>query len=152
MTLAAINASSPMWGGIPMLLHAINPTSSAVATAAIMPESDELACPCRKMTRFTSKFFLAVAGQFTSRGTSGGVRCDYGSRTIDYKIYVDGGQPAMLNNGAGALTDYPSLQEAVLAWRGLPPEQKVRATIKVIRGPVYAAYQIDRLYCELKPA
>jgi hypothetical protein len=70
----------------------------------------------------------------------------------DYKIYVDGGQPAMLNNGAGALTDYPSLQEAVLTWRGLPPEHKVRATIKVIRGPVYAAYQIDRLYCELKPA
>ena len=56
----------------------------------------------------------------------------------DYKIYVDGGQPAILNNGAGALTDYPSLQEAVLAWRGLPPEQKVRATIKVVRGPVYA--------------
>ena len=48
MTLAAISASSPtMWGGIPMLSHAINPTSSAVATAAIMPESDELACPCR---------------------------------------------------------------------------------------------------------
>jgi hypothetical protein len=63
----------------------------------------------------------------------------------DYKIHVDGGQPAMLNNGAGALTDYPSLQEAVLAWRRLPPEQKVRATIKVIRGPVYAAYQIDRI-------
>ena len=70
----------------------------------------------------------------------------------DYKIYVDGGQPAMLNNGAGALTDYPSLQEAVLAWRGLPPEQKVRATIKAVRGPVYAAYQIDRLYYEPNPA
>ena len=25
----------------------------------------------------------------------------------DYKIHVDGGQPAMLNNGAGALTDLP---------------------------------------------
>ena len=41
---------------------------------------------------------------------------------------------------------------AVLAWCGLPPEQKVRATIKVVRGPVYAAYQIDRLHYEPKPA
>jgi hypothetical protein len=32
----------------------------------------------------------------------------------DYKIYVDGGQPATLNNGAGALTKCPTLQEAVL--------------------------------------
>ena len=70
----------------------------------------------------------------------------------DYKIFVDGKQPASLNNGAGAQTDYSSLQEAILAWRDLPPEQKVRATVKVVRGPVYAAYQIDRLYYEPKPA
>jgi hypothetical protein len=62
-----------------------------------------------------------------------------------YKIPADGERPATLNNGAGALTDYPSLREAVLAWRGLPPEQKLRATVKVICGPVYAAYQIDRV-------
>ena len=32
----------------------------------------------------------------------------------DDKIYVDAGQPATLNNGAGKLTDYPTLQEAVI--------------------------------------
>ena len=36
----------------------------------------------------------------------------------DYKIYVDAGQPATLNDGAGAVTDYATLQEAVLAWHG----------------------------------
>jgi hypothetical protein len=69
----------------------------------------------------------------------------------DYRIYVDGEQPATLNDGAGALADYRTLQEAVLAWRGLQPEQKVRATVKVIGGPVYSAYQIDRLYYVPKP-
>ncbi len=33
----------------------------------------------------------------------------------DYKIYVDAGQPATLDDGAGAVTDYATLQEAVLA-------------------------------------
>jgi len=55
----------------------------------------------------------------------------------DYKIYVDAGRPATLNDGAGALTDCTTLQEAVLAWQRLPPEQKIRATVKVIGGPVY---------------
>jgi hypothetical protein len=32
------------------------------------------------------------------------------------------------NNGAGVLTDFPTLQEAVLAWRSLAPEQK--STVK----------------------
>jgi hypothetical protein len=31
----------------------------------------------------------------------------------DYKIYVDGGQPATLNNGDGSMTDCANLQEAV---------------------------------------
>ena len=70
----------------------------------------------------------------------------------DYRIYVDGEQSATLNDGGGALTDYRTLQEAVLAWRGLRPEQKVRATVKVIGGPVYSAYEIDRLYYVPKPA
>ena len=70
----------------------------------------------------------------------------------DYKIYVDGSQPATLNDGAGALTDCPTLQEAVLAWQRLPPGQKIRATVKVIGGPVYTAHEIDRLYYEPKPA
>ena len=70
----------------------------------------------------------------------------------NYKIYVDGGQPATLNDGAGALTDCATLQEAVSAWHKLPSGQKVRATIKVIGGPVYAAHEIDRLHYGPKPA
>jgi hypothetical protein len=72
--------------------------------------------------------------------------------TDDYKIYVDGGQPAILNNGAGTLTDCTTLQEAVSAWHKLPSGQKVRATVKVIGGPVYAAHEIDRLHYGRKPA
>ena len=48
----------------------------------------------------------------------------------DDKIYVDTEQPATLNNGAGKLTDYRTLQEAVKAWHRLPPMQTKRATIK----------------------
>ena len=69
----------------------------------------------------------------------------------DYKIYVDASRPATFNNGAGALTDYATLQEAVLAWQRLAPEQKIRATIKVIGGPVYTAHEIDRLHYGPKP-
>ena len=54
----------------------------------------------------------------------------------DYKIYVDADWPATLNNGAGVLTDCATLQEAVLAWHKLAPEQKIRATVKVIGGRV----------------
>jgi hypothetical protein len=70
----------------------------------------------------------------------------------DLKIYVDAAQPATLNDGAGGkLTDCPTLQEAVLAWHALPSAQKVRATVKVIGGPVYTAHQIDRLHYGPKP-
>jgi hypothetical protein len=62
----------------------------------------------------------------------------------DYKILVDATQPATLNNGAGSLTDCPTLQEAVLAWYRLAPEQKIRATVKVIGGRVYTAQEIAR--------
>ena len=54
--------------------------------------------------------------------------------------------PATLNDGAGKLTDYATLPEAVLAWRALPSAQKIRATVKMIGGPVYTAHQIDRLH------
>jgi hypothetical protein len=64
----------------------------------------------------------------------------------DHKIYVDAGQRATLNNGAGVLTDCPTLREAVLAWHRLPAGQKIRATVKVIGEPVYTAHQIARLY------
>ncbi len=70
----------------------------------------------------------------------------------DYKIYVDATQLATLNNGAGVLTDCATLKEAVLAWRRLPPEQKIRATVKVIGGPVYGAYEIERLHYGTTPA
>ena len=64
----------------------------------------------------------------------------------DYRIYVDANWPATLNDGAGVLTDFPTLQEAVLAWRNLAPEQKIPATIRVAGGPVYTMKQIDRLH------
>ena len=72
--------------------------------------------------------------------------------SADEKIYVDATQPATLNNGAGALTDCPTLQEAVMAWHRLAPEQKKRATVKVFGGPVYNAAQIERLHYGPKPA
>ena len=50
------------------------------------------------------------------------------------------------------LTDFATLQEAVLAWGRLPPEQKIRATVKVIGGPVYTAHEIDRLHYNPKSA
>ena len=60
----------------------------------------------------------------------------------DYKIYVD----ADRLNGAGVLTDCATLQEAVLAWRGLAPEQKIRASVKLIGGEVFTAQEIERLH------
>jgi hypothetical protein len=63
----------------------------------------------------------------------------------DYALHIDGERPATLNNGAGVQTDLVTLQEATIAWRRLPPKQKLRATIKVIGGPVYTAHDIDRL-------
>lgn len=67
------------------------------------------------------------------------------------KIYIDATQPATLDDGAGVQTDCPTLGEAVTAWQRLRPEQKIRATIRVIGGPVYTAHEIDRLYQGPKP-
>ena len=58
------------------------------------------------------------------------------------KIHVDATQPATLNDGAGVPTDCPTLGEAITAWQRLLPEQKIRATIKVIGGRVYTAQEI----------
>ena len=69
----------------------------------------------------------------------------------DSKIHVDATQPATLNDGAGKLTDYRTLQEAVMAWHRLRPEQTKRATIKVFGGPVYTATEIVHLHFEPKP-
>jgi len=65
---------------------------------------------------------------------------------------VDAAQPATLNNGGGELTDYPTLQEAVVAWHRLTPEEARRATIKIIGGPVHPAIEIARLHYRPKPA
>jgi hypothetical protein len=72
--------------------------------------------------------------------------------SADNRIYVDAEQPATLNNGAGKLIDYRTLQGAVMAWHRLPPEQTKRATIKVIGGPVYTAAEIVRLHFGPRPA
>ena len=69
----------------------------------------------------------------------------------EYKIYVDGGRPATLNDGAGVLTDFATMQEAVLAWHRLASAQKIRATVKMIGGPVYVAHEIERFHYGPKP-
>jgi hypothetical protein len=51
------------------------------------------------------------------------------SMSDDDKICVDAEQPATLNNGAGKLTDFRTLREAVMAWHRLPPEQTKRASL-----------------------
>ena len=69
----------------------------------------------------------------------------------DYKINVDADRPATLNNGAGVLTDCATLRDAVIAWRRLPLEQKMLATVKLIGGRVYSAQEIERLHYGPKP-
>jgi hypothetical protein len=108
--------------------------------------SKRLGPPCRagRLAGWLIQEFADIGCQAQGRG---GVAV-----SDDYKIYVDASQPATLNDGAGSLTDYPTLQEAVSAWHKLPPGRKIRATVKVIGGPVYAAYEIDRLSYGPKPA
>jgi hypothetical protein len=62
------------------------------------------------------------------------------------KIFVDAMRPTILNDGAGK--HFATLEQGVVAWRALPAAVKIRATIKLIGGPVYRAHQIDRLYHE----
>jgi hypothetical protein len=69
----------------------------------------------------------------------------------DLKIFVDATRPATLNDGTGKQTDFATWEAAVLAWRALSPVAKIRATVKLIGGPVYAAHQIDRLHHAPKP-
>lgn len=68
----------------------------------------------------------------------------------DEKIYVDASRSATLNNG-GAADDYRTLQDALAAWHRLPPEQRKRATIRVIGGPLYTAAEIDRFHYGCEP-
>ena len=57
-----------------------------------------------------------------------------------------------MNDGAGISTDCATLQEAVLAWQRLTPEQEIPATVKLIGGPVYTAQQIARFHYGTKQA
>ena len=70
----------------------------------------------------------------------------------DYRILCRRRPASDVDNGAGAMTDCPTLQEAVVAWQRLAPEQKIRATVKVIGGPVYTVKEIQRLCYGTKPA
>jgi hypothetical protein len=67
------------------------------------------------------------------------------------EIYADGTRPATLNDGVGTQTDFATLADAVVAWRSLPSAAKIRATVKLIGGPVYTAQQINRLHYAPKP-
>jgi hypothetical protein len=59
--------------------------------------------------------------------------------TNNHKIYVDAEQPATLKNGAGKLTDYATLQEAVMAWHRLPHEPAPRARASSFTSIVWPA-------------
>ena len=65
------------------------------------------------------------------------------------KIYVDASQPASLLDGPN-LTDCPTLQEAVIAWRRLPSERQRTARIRAAAN-VFTAEEIDRLYSGPEP-
>jgi hypothetical protein len=50
------------------------------------------------------------------------------------KLYVDATRPATLNDGVGSQTDFATLEAAVVAWRALPADVKIRATVKSLAG------------------
>ena len=56
----------------------------------------------------------------------------------------DENRPATLHNGAVS-TDFPTLQDAIVAWHRLRPEQAQRASIGIIGGELYAAAEIPKL-------
>jgi hypothetical protein len=60
------------------------------------------------------------------------------------KIYLDRNRPATLHNGAVS-TDFPTLQDAIMAWHRLRPEQAQKASIRIIGGQLYAAGEIPKL-------
>jgi hypothetical protein len=77
----------------------------------------QLICPCVVGRKdLMTKFYPAAVGDTTRTRVRQSLRREY---------------------GAGVLTDCATLQEAVLAWHKLAPEQKIRATVKVIGGRVY---------------
>ena len=56
----------------------------------------------------------------------------------------DENRPATLHNGAVS-TDFPTLQDAIMAWHRLRPEQARTASIRIIGGELYAAAEIPQL-------
>jgi hypothetical protein len=61
------------------------------------------------------------------------------------QIRLDGSRSATLHNGAVS-TDFPTLQDAIMAWHRLRPEQAQRASIRIIGGQLYAAADIPKLF------
>jgi hypothetical protein len=59
-------------------------------------------------------------------------------------------EPATLT-GAGKSIDYPTLQEAVMAWHRLPPERARQAMIKGTGGRIYTAIEILHFHYRPKP-
>ena len=57
---------------------------------------------------------------------------------------IDGSRPATLHNGAIS-TDFPTLQDAIMAWHRLRPEQAQRAFLRIIGGQLYGAAEIPKL-------
>ena len=62
----------------------------------------------------------------------------------DQKPFLDTVGAAILFNGP-IWIDCSTLQEAVMEWYRLPPEQAQRASIRLIGGPLYHAAEIVRL-------
>jgi hypothetical protein len=56
----------------------------------------------------------------------------------------DENRPATLHNGAVS-TDLATLQDAIMAWHRLLPEQAQRASIRMIGGQLYPAADIPKL-------
>jgi hypothetical protein len=56
----------------------------------------------------------------------------------------DENRPATLHNGAVSI-DFPTLQDAIVAWHRLRPEQAQRASIRIVGGQLYAASEIRKL-------
>ena len=53
-------------------------------------------------------------------------------------------RPATLHNGAVS-TEFPTLQDAIMAWHRLRPEQARTASIRIVGGELYAAAEIPQL-------
>ena len=60
------------------------------------------------------------------------------------EISQGGNRPATLHNGAVS-TDFRTLQDAIMAWHRLRPEQAQRASIRIIGGELYEAAKIPKL-------